>query len=426
MRVLVVTQYFWPELFRVNDLATELARRGHEVEVLTGVPNYPARGLFPDHGLRGPWSEWMGRVRIRRVPLLPRGKGRGWRLALNYLSFVASACVVGPFRVGRSPQVIFVYEPSPITVGIPAVVLKRLTGAPIVFWVQDVWPDSLAATGAVRSPRLLAWASGLTRWVYSHCERVLAASAAFVPLIRAQGVEPARVGYLPNWAEGFYRPRTVALDAPERDHLPAGFKVLFAGNIGVSQSFGTILDAVELLRDGPEVQWVVIGEGRQRQWLEEEVARRGMAGNFHLLGPRPAETMPTYFALADVLLLALNRDPLYALTVPSKLQTYLACGRPVAAALEGEGARIVAESGAGLVAGADDPVALAGAVRALHDMSSEERAAMGRRGRRYYEQHFKRDRLLDEVEALLTAVVEEGAHRDLRRRVGQARVGESV
>ncbi len=409
LRILVLTQYFWPEDFRITDLAVALKERSHDVVVLTGLPNYPAGRLFPGYGLRGPWSETIeGGVPVVRVPLIPRGVGKGWRLAVNFASFALAATTLGPARIKGDIDVIFVYEPSPITSVLPAVAFRRLRRAPLVLWVQDVWPDILPATGAVSSTQVLESVAWLTRWVYRHCDRVLAQSRSFVPRIEAQGVAPERLAYVPNWAEALYRPVELAADAAERRELPEGFCVLFAGNIGVSQSFETILAAAERLRHEAGVHWVVLGDGRQKAWVQREIDRRGLQSTVHLLGRRPVESMPRYFSAADVLLVSLRGDPLYTWTVPSKLQSYMACAKPIVAALDGEGARIVEESGAGVVTGAESPERLADAVLALSRAGAEELAALGRNGRRYYDGHFTRERVVTEIEKILYEAVEAG------------------
>ncbi len=404
MRVLIVTQYFWPEDFRVNDLAAELVRRGHEVTVLTGQPSYPDRERFAVDGRsRRPWTESWESVRVLRSPLLSRGRGQGWRLAGNFLSFAASASMVAALRV-RRVDVVFVYEPSPITVGLPAMVVKRLTGAPIIFWVQDLWPETLAATGAVRSTAALALVRRLVRRIYRSCDRVLVESRSFVESVVANGADPQRVSYLPNWAEDAYAPVEPLPDAPQRALFPDGFTVLFAGNLGTAQSLDTLVEAADRLRDLPDVHWVVIGSGRAQSELAADVARRGLTDRVHLLGRHPVLDMPAFFALADVLLVTLRRTPIYALTIPSKLQSYLACGRPVVGALDGAGADVIAASTAGRTAPAEDAEGLADAVRELHALSAHERAEMGARGRTYFLEHFDRARLLGEVEKHLLQV----------------------
>jgi colanic acid biosynthesis glycosyl transferase WcaI len=398
MKLLVLTQYFWPESFRINDVVEGLAARGHEVTVYTGLPNYPGGRYFPGYGFFGPLRDRFGRVPVRRAPLVARGGGGRVRLALNYTSHALFATLLAPWLARGAFDAILVYEPSPITIGIPARALRALKRVPMLFWVQDLWPESLAATGALRNPALLGAAGRLVRWIYRGCDRVLVQSRAFIDSIEAHGVPRERIGYLPNSAESFYRRAPRAAAGAEEGALPKGFRVLFAGNIGAAQDFPSIVTAAELLRERKDIQWIVLGDGRMRAWVEEQVRERGLEDTFHLLGQRPPETMPRYFAQADVLLATLRREPIFAYTIPSKLQSYLACGRPVVAALEGEGGRIVMEAGAGWAVAPEDPRALADAVLAAAALSPDAREAMGDRGEAYFREHFEREKLLSRLE----------------------------
>jgi len=398
MRILIVTQYFWPENFRINDLAQGLRNRGHEVTVYTGKPNYPEGKFFPGYSFFGHSDETFGGVRVIRVPLIPRGDGGSFRLALNYLSFAFFASLIAPFRVFGDFDVILVYEPSPITVGLPALVLKALKGAPLLFWVQDLWPESLVAADVVRTRWILAGIEGLVRFIYRRCNRILVQSQAFVGAILPYGIRREQIVFFPNTAEAIYQPVELEPDAPERTQLPAGFRVMYAGNIGAAQDFATILGAADRLRDEAAIQWVILGDGRSRLWVESEIKRRGLGRSVHLLGRHPVESMPRFFALADAMLVSLRRDPILAMTLPARVQSYLACGRPIIAALDGEGARVIKEAGAGIVPGSGDPDTLARAVMAIYRMPETARQAMGLRGRRYFDQHFGRETLLTRLE----------------------------
>lgn len=402
MHVLVVSQYFWPENFRINDLVAGLHQRGHRVTVLTGHPNYPS-GQFTD-GYRGRRvvQEQYQDIRVVRVPLAARGQASGLRLLLNYLSFAASASLLGPVLLRDQYDVIFVYEPSPMTVGYPAMALKRKTGRPIVFYVQDLWPESLSATGFVTHPWALKAVEQMVKGIYRACDRILVTSRAFVPRVRRLGVPAERTGYYPQYAESFYRP--LAPDpAWGRAHgLPNGFTVMFAGNMGVAQDLWTVMEAAERLRD-EDINWVFVGDGSVRAELEARAKEKGLERVF-FLGSHPAAEMPRFFAQADALLVSLTQDELFALTVPAKLQSYLACGRPVLASLAGEGAEIVREAGAGVTCPPQDASGLVDAVRRLRRLPEEERAEMGRKGRAYFETHFEREALLTELEQILADV----------------------
>jgi len=408
VKILIISHYFWPEQFRINDLVLALKTRGHEVTVLTGMPNYPGGELFEGYRWWQKRHDNMDGVPVFRVPMFLRRQGRGWQLALNYFSFVLFACLLAPwyFR-NQSFDVVFVYEPSPFTVGIPAILMRKLKKAPVMFWVQDLWPESLAAAGAVHSPFVLKAVGYMVRWIYRHCDRVLVQSEAFIEPAVAAGAERERTLYYPNWAESFYRP------LPAKDiqdvSLPEGFKVMFAGNMGEAQSLETIVAAADRLKGEPDIQWVMIGDGRRCDWMQEEVQRLGLEGHVHFLGRFPAEAMPEFFAHADALLVTLKSDEVFAHTIPSKVQSYMACARPVLAALNGEGARVIEDAGAGLAVAAEDDESLAEAVLELYHMPVEKRQAMGMRGRQYYDRHFERDMLVERLEQWMCEVAKEAA-----------------
>lgn len=409
MKILIISQYFWPEQFRINDLSVALKERGHAVSVLTGMPNYPGGKLFGGYGWWKKRHDDMSGIPVYRTPLFLRRQGRGWQLALNYLSFVFWGCVLGPWFFRKQTfDLIFVYEPSPFTVGLPGALMRRLKKVPMMFWVQDLWPESLGAAGAVKSPIILKAVGGMVKWIYHRCDRVLVQSEAFVEPAVLAGADCQRIKYFPNWAESFYMP----LASVEIDSLgvmlPEGFLVMFAGNLGEAQSLETIVDAANRLKAEGAIQWVIIGAGRRASWMEQEVERLGIGDRITFLGRYPAEAMPSFFAAADALLVTLKGNDVFTKTIPSKVQTYMACGKPVLAALDGEGARVIKEAAAGIVAAADDGNGLAEAVMQLYHMSEEERSMMGGRGVSYFKTHFEREMLITRLEQWMQETCEEG------------------
>jgi glycosyltransferase involved in cell wall biosynthesis len=406
LRILFVTPHYWPEPFRSTDVAAGLRARGHHVGVLTCVPNYPAGRFYDGYGYLGPYREEHEGVSVTRAAVVPRGAGGALRLVCNYASFAFTAALHA-LRLGRQRwDVVFIFETSPVTVIFPAILIRALHRTPVAVWVQDLWPESIAATGFGRSRSLYAVARFISSWLYRRCDRVIGTSRAFLHRLVALGVAAERFSYLPQWAEEFFAA------AGDEARLPGGrwaegFPVVFAGNLGRVQALDTILDAAELLRDDEAVRWVFIGDGSRREWLESEVRRRKLEDRVFLLGRHPPHTMPAFFARAGAMLVSLRRDEAMALTVPAKIQAYLAAGRPVIASMDGEGARIIEEAGAGLVAPAGDAAALADVVRRMKELPASERAAMGAHGRDYSERNFARERCLDELERVLRDVVAE-------------------
>lgn len=400
MRLLVVSQYFWPENFRVNDLVAELIQRGHHVTVLTGLPNYPDGHIFQqfrDEPVK--YSNYEG-AEVVRVPMLSRGQG-GVRLMLNYLTFAASAAVIGLYKLrGRKFDVIFTCQLSPVTVGLPAAVMRAVKRAPMAFWVLDLWPESLEAAGLVRSRPILQAVGKLVAFIYKRCDLILAQSKSFIPQIKKYAGKNSRVVYFPSWAEQVYGCADVE-PAEEVPLKPESFNVMFAGNIGEAQDFPAILAAAEILKSHVHIRWLIVGDGRAGRWVADEIKRRNLQDCVLMLGRYPVERMPSFFRHANVLLCSLKDEPIFSMTIPGKLQSYLAAGIPIVAMLNGEGAELVKSSRSGLTCAAGDYAGLAAAVLNLSEMSGQEREIMGRNGLDVSEREFNRARLMDRLNGWL-------------------------
>lgn len=396
----MVSQYFWPENFRINDLVKEWCQRGHEVTVLTGLPNYPGGEVFPEY-LQNPSNfARFGGVQIHRVPMLARATG-SFRLVLNYLSFVLGASFFGPWKLrGNNPDVIFVFEPSPVTVGLPAVLLGRLKNCPVVFWALDLWPETLSAIGVVKHPKALSAVANLVRFIYNRCTLVLGQSRSFLPSIARHCDDPSKVRYFPSWAEDVFQEQ---VDEPvsEIPSAPGTLSILFAGNVGDAQDFPAILDAAERLKHRNDIRWLIVGDGRRSIWLSEQVQARGLGNRVFLLGRFPVERMPAFYAYADALLVSLKKDPTFSMTIPGKVQSYLAAGRPVIGMLDGEGADVIKRAGAGLVSPAGDSAALAQSIKQFAETSPEERRQMGKQGQAFAKAEFDRNTLVTRLLNLL-------------------------
>lgn len=405
MRILIVTNHFWPENFRITDLALGLKERGHEVSVLTGVPDYPQGKFYDGYGIfKRRLDEYQG-VKISRFPLIPRGEGKPLNLALNYLSSALFSCLCAPFYCKGRFDVIFVFDTSPVTIGLSAILLKKLKSIPMVFWILDLWPESLSATGAVRSPTILHLVRKLVRYIYRQCDLILVSSGGFTQSIHETGGYERDIVYFPNWVEPeYFSPAESSLPF-DVSKMPDGFRIMFAGNIGAAQDFETVLTAAEILSSYQDIHWVIFGDGRLAEWVRNEVQKRKLGSCFHLLGRYPAEMMPCFFTFADAMLMPLKRDPIFALTVPGKLQSYMACGKPVIAALDGEGARLVRDADAGVVCPAESPVELAEQVLALYRMSLGERQRLGENGRQYCQEHFDRLKQFGALEKMMEGLV---------------------
>lgn len=398
MRLLVVSQYFWPENFRINELVQGLVDKGHEVTVLTGWPNYP-EGHIDTAFKKNPsdFSHFQG-ARIVRVPLIARGQNR-WSLALNYLSFALTSSTLGLWKLrGQKVDVILAYQPSPVFIGIPGAILRWVKGAPMAFWILDLWPESLKAVGAVKSKWLLSLFGLIVRWVYKRCDLILVQSQRFVENIQKYAPPRARMAYFPAWTDDVFTTQETTEPATEIPYRPDLFTVMFAGNIGDAQDFPAILEAVELLRDKPQIRWVIVGDGRMAEWTRLQIQQRQLMNQIELVGRFPLDRMPSFFAHANAMLVSLKDEPIFAMTIPGKVQAYLGAGLPVLAMLNGEGARIVEQAQAGLTSPASDGKSLAANVLKMSLMSRAERARWGQSGQRYAEEQFDRRVLLNKLE----------------------------
>lgn len=395
MKVLVVSQYFLPEGFRINDLVQSLVDKHITVDVLTGKPNYPEGLIYPGYRAWGWQVESLLGATVHRLPLFPRGQRSAWRLAMNYLSFVLSGVLLAPWMLRkRSYDVIFVYGVSPILQAIPALLLGWLRGIKVVLWVQDLWPASLEATGYVRNPRLLRCVEWVVRFIYRRTDLILVQSQGFIPHV-AKLVPEQSIVYYPNSVNPIFS-RPPAVSSPDIAALEEGFCVVFAGNVGVGQAVEVIADAATLLKHHPAIRFVVIGQGSRWEWLQAQIHERDLT-NLYLPGRYPVDAMPKFLQQASALLVTLSDEPIFAATVPNKIQAYMAVGRPIVACLNGEGARLVSEANAGLAVPAQDAKGLAGAVLKLYEMPPEDRAALGANARRYFKIHFDHMQLTDQL-----------------------------
>lgn len=401
MKILIVTQYFWPENFRINDIALRLKEKGHDVGVLTGLPNYPSGKIFPGWGPFKRLNEvWEG-IPIKRFPHFPRGNKRILGMAANFISFALLGSLLAPFLIKDQYDVIFVYEPSPITVGFPAIVLKKIKNIPIVFWVQDLWPESLSSAGNISNKKIIQFTEFLVRYIYKQSDVILAQSLGFIESIKRY-VDPGKaVVYYPQGAESVFE----KMNLEKKEHfigiLPKGFKILFAGNIGESQDFNTILKAATATKNIKEIKWIIAGDGRMKEWVSSEIVNNGLEDTVHLIGSYPLTDMPSLFHACEALLVTLKKHPIYSITIPSKVQSYLASGKPIIAALDGEGGRILRESGAGSVVDSGDASGLAEQICALYKKSKSSLEEMGKKGHLYYLDKFNSEDLLDQLEVIL-------------------------
>lgn len=386
MRILLVTQWFDPEpTFKGIAFARELVAQGFEVEVLTGFPNYPGGVLYPGYKMRPLRREIVDGVVVTRVALYPNHGQSGIKRALNYMTFAASSLVYG-LCIARRPDLIYAYLP-PITVGVSAAVMARIRRVPFVCDVQDLWPDTLAATGMVKSGYALRLVGLACEFVYRSVTHLVVLSPGFKRTLIERGVKPNKVTTIYNWADenSLSYPKGVLHEGFPRDS--SIFTVLFAGNVGKAQALDAPLRAMlRLQQRGARAQLVILGKGVDLDRLKVLVATLGIS-NVIFLPPVPMNEVGSYLAAADALLVHLCRNPLFEITIPSKTQAYMAMGKPLLMAVSGDAAALVRDAQCGLVAAADDPDDIADKIQALQEMPAEARNVMGLRGKQYYQSH---------------------------------------
>lgn len=398
MKVLIWTQYFWPENFHINAVARSLHEQGVEVTVLTGKPNYPEGKIFEGYKATGIQQEEYSGIEVIRIPLRQRGKNSGKGMALNYLSFIASGYLFAPYALrGRKFDMVFVYAPSPLLQALPAIYVAWLKRAPLVTWVQDVWPDALAATGFIKSRWILGLVGLAVRYIYFFSDSILIQSEAFRASVERYTSKIDNICFFPNSAE------TTPLDLSTSSHgvcianaVAQSFSIVFAGNIGKAQSCETIIEAAKVLKLFENIKFYLVGNGSMEESISKSVVD-GRLNNVTMTGRVPSEDMALIYASASALLLTLQDESSLSKTIPSKLQSYLAAAKPIIACSNGEAASIIINANAGLACRAGDANALAESIIKLYRMKSEDREILGNNAKNYFIKHYQLNNLVKEL-----------------------------
>lgn len=405
LKINLFTNVFWPEQFLINNMAMHLVGKGHTVTTLASLPNYPKGHFFSGYSLLGgPYAEKNEFGTIIRYPVSPRFNGFVF-LALNYVSNL----IFSVANLWRLPvaDVYFVFASSPVFVVIPAIVLKFFTGKPIVVWYQDLWPDTFFAVTRLNPKSLFGrHLTKVVHWIYRHVDCMLIQSEAY----RAELINAGYTGeieYVPNWAPAN---SSSLVESEWLKLIPAGKKNLtFAGNIGKAQALDDVLRAMAMVSNQfNDLHLIIVGDGSAKSDLEKQVIDMGLSKCVTFLGRRPAEDMSALFAISDYLLVSLKKDPIFSLTVPSKVQAYMQAGKPIVAFLDGEGARQVLLAECGIVAPAEDEKGLAVALMKLMKMSSDELAKMGQRGQDFFAKHFTESLIVRKIENTLLRYSQKG------------------
>lgn len=390
--ILVVSQYFYPEIFRVNDMCQEWVKRGYKVTVITGIPNYPMGKTFEGYGLTKKRHEIWNGIEIYRIPLIPRGSS-SIGMMMNYISFMVSGILAGKLKSIKADYV-FSFEVSPMTQVLTGISFAKKLHVPHYLYVQDLWPENVITVTGISNPVIIKSIDKMVDYIYRNTDEIFATSPSFVDAIcnRRVPVDRKKVHYWPQYAEEFYHPceKKTVEEIPDDD----SFKIIFTGNIGTVQGLQILPATAEFLKN-ENVKFVMVGDGRYLEEFENEVAKRGVANQFIMIPRQPAEKIPKLLSACDAAFLSFQDDPLWTKTIPAKLQSYMACGMPVIAAAQGETKRVVDESACGVCSAIGDAEELSFKIK---EMMKADLDGMGRRSRQYFEKHFEKHMLMDMID----------------------------
>lgn len=402
MKILFVCQYFYPEVFRGNDIAFHWAEDGHEVHVVTGIPNYPDGVFHQGYGWFKKRHEVVNGVRVTHLPIIPRGNNK-IMLMLNYFSYFIVGWVYMLFHaLFHKYDRVFVQQLSPVMMSAPGVLYKRIRKTPLYTWVLDLWPESLTAAGGINNKYVLAFFKHYVKSEYKHSDKILISSRSFEKSILEYGDYKDKIVYYPQWSDASPNDNVNKNDTlPE---LPEGFKLMFAGAVGEAHGFECTMEAARLTKEQKEIKWVIVGDGRKLEWVREYVKEHGMEETVYTLGRFPAEAMPWFFGQADVMLVTLSDDPLFKLYAPAKISSYMAAGKPIVAVLNGEGAEMIRDAGCGWTLAAGDAEGFAKLAIDLSRKDASELAAKGANAAKYYDEHFVKEKCLKKLDDLMGIV----------------------
>lgn len=402
MKILFVCQYFYPEVFRGNDIAFHWAEDGHEVHVVCGVPNYPDGVFHKGYGWFKRRHEVINGVKVTRLPIIPRGNNK-ILLILNYFSYLIVGLVYMLFHaLFHKYDRVFVQQLSPVMMSAPGVLYKKLQRVPLYTWVLDLWPESLTAAGGINNKYVLAFFKHYVKSEYKLSDKILISSRSFEKSILEYGDYKDKIVYYPQWSDA--SPNDNVNKNDNLPELPEGFKLMFAGAVGDAHGFECTMEAARMTKEHKEIKWVIVGDGRKLEWVREYVKEHGLEETVYTLGRFPAEAMPWFFGQADVMLVTLSDDPLFKLYAPAKISSYMAAGKPIVAVLNGEGAEMIRDAGCGWTLAAGDAEGFAKLAIDLSREDASELAAKGANAAKYYDEHFVKEKCLKKLDDLMGIV----------------------
>ena len=395
MKILIISQVFWPENFKINELCTELIHHGHEVTVITGKPNYPYGKFYKGFGLFSKIkSNYNGSV-VYRLPIIPRGNGTGFGLSLNYLSFAFIGSLFSFFHF-KKYDFSLVFAVSPITTALPAIVHKAVYGTKYYLWVLDLWPEGVEVTGKLKSQFLRKTLYSLVRFIYKKADCIYMSSRYMKESIldKFDDKEVSLLKYMPNWAEDSFIPNKID-QSKYKSLMPEGFKIMFAGNIGSGQDISSIIKAAQIFKRHGGIKIIFLGDGSEKEILLKKIKEFKLEETVYYLGSYPIEEMADFYCHADMMLLTLRDELIYSYIVPGKLQGYLASKKPVAAMINGEAADIIKRSKCGIVVNAEDYKTFAEEIIRISIMPVTYLDEMKKNGFLYYQETFSKKIVID-------------------------------
>lgn len=398
MKILFVCQYFYPEVFRGNDIAFHWAEQGHEVHVVSGIPNYPDGKFHEGYGLFKRRHEVVNGVKVTRLPIFPRGNNK-IMLMLNYFSYLVVAWVWMLFHaMFLKYDRVFVQQLSPVMMSAPGVLYKRLRKVPLYTWVLDLWPESLTAAGGIKNKYVLGFFRHYVKSQYKYSDKILMSSRSFEKSILEYGDYTDKLVYYPQWSDGNNGEAVLPDNVPV---IPDGFKLMFAGAVGEAHGFECTMQAALLTKEHKDIKWVVVGDGRRLDWVRGFVKEHGLEDTVYTFGRFPAETMPWFFKQANVMLVTLNDNPLFKLYAPAKISSYMAAAKPIVAVLNGEGAEVIREANCGWSLPAGDAEGFAKLAIELSQMDKAVLEEKGQNALKYYNAHFIKEDCLARLDKLM-------------------------
>jgi len=407
MKILFVCQYFYPEVFRGNDIAFHWAEQGHDVHMVSGVPNYPHGRFYNGYGLFKKRHEVINGVKVTHLPIVPRGNNKV-TLLLNYLSYLIVGNVWMFFHaMTHKYDRVFVQQLSPVTMSSPGVLYKRLRNVPLYTWVLDLWPESLTAAGGVTNKYILGFFRHYVKQEYKYSDKILISSRSFEKSITEYGFYKDKLVYYPQWGDGSDSGElnVESLESVKQVEssgvLKDGFKLMFAGAVGEAHGFECTMQAALLTKEHKDIKWIIVGDGRRLEWVKSFVKENGLEETVFMLGRFPSETMPWFFKQADVMLVTLNDDPLFRLYAPAKISSYMAAGKPIVAVLNGEGAEVIKDANCGWALSSGDAEGFAKLAVELSQMDKKEFEEKGKNALQYYNEHFEKEKCLRKLDELM-------------------------